>query len=428
MLCRVGGLLGGGGRGATTLVGPGFLAPAITFARTQASGAMATVLGSDGLTWSEVAANTPRYFGAANRLLIEGQRTNLIRNPRGEGAVAGSPGTLPTYAGVSADSGLTFQVLGAGRSNGIDYVDMRLSGTAGSSSSGYRPEAIYAAVPVVNGQTYTASALITFLAPPVGITGSSLNVAVVDAGSHLLPGHTLSVPMSLTAGVMSRPQIAMPVTNAAAVALRMQIALIHVIGSVVDVSFRIGWPQIEVGTFASTPILPAIGTPAAATRGEDSISATLTSLGIPASGDCTLLWSGVVQAAAPATANETMLHVDSGSNTNRFFLRVVAGSLNVQVGRSNGGATVSSPTIAAMVEGAPFRAGMTISGGRVAGSVNGGAVQEATGGVTSGLTVFRVGTDAAAAAALFGETLTVRLLRGAVSDQQLRALVAAMPV
>lgn len=55
--------------------------------------------------------------------------TNHIRNNTMQGAVAGSPGTLPTYWS-SSHAGLAREVVGTGVENGIEYVDVRFYGTS----------------------------------------------------------------------------------------------------------------------------------------------------------------------------------------------------------------------------------------------------------------------------------------------------------
>lgn len=58
--------------------------------------------------------------------------TNLIRNPSASGAVAGTPGTIPTnWQLVAPDSarGIVTQVVGTGTENGVAYIDFRIHGT-----------------------------------------------------------------------------------------------------------------------------------------------------------------------------------------------------------------------------------------------------------------------------------------------------------
>jgi len=113
----------------------GVLPSNVTFSR--ASGG--TYFNSSG-TLVEVGTDTPRFDHdpitlAPLGLLIEVSSTNLARNPRGEGAVAGvigSGGAMPTnWAVEAAVSGLTSEVVTANAVRaGIPGVVLRVFGTA----------------------------------------------------------------------------------------------------------------------------------------------------------------------------------------------------------------------------------------------------------------------------------------------------------
>ena len=77
--------------------------------------------------WTEFASGVPAITDRG--ILIEESRTNQIRNNSMQGAVAGTPGTLPTNWGVSVAGGLTRTVVGTGTENGIEYIDVRVQGT-----------------------------------------------------------------------------------------------------------------------------------------------------------------------------------------------------------------------------------------------------------------------------------------------------------
>jgi hypothetical protein len=95
---------------------------------------------------------------AAQGLLIEESRTNSIRNNTMVGAVAGTPGTLPTnWSTFTALTGLTREIVGTGTENGITYIDIRVSGTP---SGAGRYDFVYetgTGVAALNGQTWTNS-------------------------------------------------------------------------------------------------------------------------------------------------------------------------------------------------------------------------------------------------------------------------------
>ena len=68
---------------------------------------------------------------AANALIAgSGGTTNWITNPRVEGAIVGTPGTVPSYWNLDGVApGVTYQVVGTGTESGLSYVDLRLFGT-----------------------------------------------------------------------------------------------------------------------------------------------------------------------------------------------------------------------------------------------------------------------------------------------------------
>jgi hypothetical protein len=201
------------------------------------------------------------------------------------------------------------------------------------------------------------------------------------------------------------------------------------IGSGVAINFAIfiGWPQQEQGAFASSLILPPVGTPGASTRGADIVTATLASLGVPASGACTVLWSGVLPQLPPSGVVQVIANLDDGSATNRFRLRTNLGGSNIIVSQSTSGGEFGSSAAGVMTPGAPFRAGMVVRGdGTVGGSFNGGSVQSVSSGPTSGLTTLRLGRSFDGGE-MHGETLALRVLPYVLSDTDLAAAVAAMP-
>lgn len=101
----------------------------ITFTRASA----ATYFDANGVMQSAT-TNAPRFDYspatlAPRGLLIEEQRTNSIRNNTMVGAVAGTPGTLPTNWLSVTGSGISYAVIGTGSESGISYIDLRISGT-----------------------------------------------------------------------------------------------------------------------------------------------------------------------------------------------------------------------------------------------------------------------------------------------------------
>jgi hypothetical protein len=198
-------------------------------------------------------------------------------------------------------------------------------------------------------------------------------------------------------------------------------------GSVgVPVSFRIlvGWPQCELGGFASSPILPAVGTPAASTRSADQISATLAALGLSDGGVGTYFGTFVVTAQSPL--NATLFQLDNIGAANCYFVRIAANTLNVFLFRVTAG-VATSVLLGAVTAGVPFRVGMAIDGlGRVAASLDGAAVSVLTGGPTAGLLALRVGAAVGGTDQMFGEVGRFQPTPATVPDSVLESAAGAV--
>ena len=85
--------------------------------------------------------NADGTLSSCGRLLLEPQRTNSIRNSSMVGAVAGSPGTLPTNWSTLL-SGLTQTAVGIGTESGLPYIDLRFAGVATNTTCEVRLESI----------------------------------------------------------------------------------------------------------------------------------------------------------------------------------------------------------------------------------------------------------------------------------------------
>ena len=411
-----------------TLVVPGSLAAPLTLTRAQLSGVQSSATGADGATLGLFGADVARFNGTARRLLIEGQRTNAIRNPRAEGAVAGTPGTLPTNWFDSA-AGLTRTVVGMGTQNSIFYVDVRWAGTTTNTFLNINFEGINV-VAAANGEAWAASAFVAVVGGSFSnVTGLRSRVSVNNGLVYL--GELVDTPPNLVpllSGALARqPTTAGTIAQASATNVAPYLQATFANGAAIDFTLRIGFPQLERGAFSSTPILPPVGTPGASTRGADLVSASLSSLGIPASGACTVLWSGMIPQAAPSSAHQAIAQIDDGTNDNRLTLRNVQGTANVGIIWVVSGVGAGTATGGALTAGTPFRVGVSMNGaGRAAASLNGGAAAIVTGGISGGLTTLRLGQQIGGAE-MFGETTLLRVLPYTLSDTNLAAAVAALP-
>ncbi|MGX9962492.1 hypothetical protein ACVFYP_04170 [Roseomonas sp. F4] len=390
-------------------------APAV-LTRAQVS-SRASGRGADDVTWMDYAADVPRFQGAAQRLLIEGQRSNGIRNPRAEGAVVG--GALPTNWGSIIGGGLTLSTVALLSEQGMQGVRIRWAGTATSTQPSMRLETTTAIV-AAPSQIWTASYFLRV------VSSSGTFAFVHRAFQRDASGASVAAPEGVvfapTSSLARHEQVWTLTADATTARIVPVIGLAVAIGAVIDITFDVFWPQMELAGFASTPVLPAVGTPAASTRGADLVSLPLASLGV--TGPCTMLWRGVMPQAAPVGASQVVMQADTGVDTARWVVINLAGTNTIRLAGS-GGLTADLGT---MTPGTPFTVGVAADGaGRVAGWMTGGTVQVLNGAPT-GLTTLRLGNNASNTAAQFGEVSRLGFLPFAVPDAGLPGLAGTLPL
>lgn len=207
-----------------------------------------------------------------DRMLVEEQKTNRLRNNSMIGAVVGSPGTFPTrwgsFNGVAGT--VTYQIVATGVQDGIPYIDLRWYGTAGSSGAIYnyleQTTACAAAigdifnisayVQLINGSLSNISSIFLDIAEYTAAFGYvresvSSNLVLNNSSSRLSASRKdadLNVLGGTTAWVT--PNIRLTVTAAAPI----------------DLTLRIGMPQVTNGAGVSS-VIPT--TTVAVTRAAD---------------------------------------------------------------------------------------------------------------------------------------------------------------
>jgi len=270
--------------------------------------------------WSSFAANIPRITDKG--LLVEEARTNSIRNNSMQGVttgVIGSGGALPTNWSNAALLGLTLAVTGSGTELGMDYIELRLSGTSSGSGSAQVYFDTTTGITAASGQTWTESAFVRLAAGSwanVSNGGPRLEIwELTSGGAYVTEGDSsyftgigttyqrLSYTYALVGGgTVAR---ALPLIN-----------LIYGNGVAIDVTFRIAWPQLELGSFVTSPIRT---TSAAATRAADAITVNSFSSWFTA-GPGTIYADG--SALSTLVATPTVFQIDDGTANNRFNLSI----------------------------------------------------------------------------------------------------------
>lgn len=236
--------------------------PAVSVSRAS-TGYVADLAG----VYTSVAADTLRR---SNRgALIEPAATNRVRNNSMQGASAGTPGTLPTnWAVYFAPGGLSQSVVGTGATNGIEWVDIRVTGT--STSGGemtFSPEGN--AVLTFPASTALVGSMFVALSggSQTGVTGALLRGLSYSGSTYLTESNA---PISLTSTLtrVSLPFTSSATSNSVLFALTLQ----GLSGATFDFTIRVGWPQVETGSVATLPIRT---TGTAATRAADAASLTI---------------------------------------------------------------------------------------------------------------------------------------------------------
>jgi hypothetical protein len=252
----------------------------------------------------------PADLSAPPGLLAEEARKNQIRNSTMQGAVAGTPGTLTTNWQTTT-GGLSFNVIGTGSEGGINYVDVRFVGTTTASGFNLRFDASNT-IAASNSQTWTSSFFCRQVAGTLAnITGITNTITFRDSTTTTLTANVTSIVSGLSATSLSvaRSSTTFTATNASTAFTVNAIGFSSLVGATIDITLRIGLPQLELGASASSPI-PTFG--AAATRAADNLSMT------------DMSWyqqsGGVLYVEGVNYSSGGLVGIDDGTNNNRARL------------------------------------------------------------------------------------------------------------
>jgi len=247
-----------------------------SFANTPPSGytVWPSTPGGTGYVKAYATVHTGTVTAAATIAGVSG-RTNYIRNPRAEGAVAGTPGSIPTYwRQIVNNAGLTQQIVGTGVENGIDYIDVRFTGsTPGGGEITIQPAQDGDATPVPRTSTWASSFYMRIIPGDasfidylwVSMQSYANSGGQVDwiTDTYFTPS-TLVQPGGLGTRYVSVANNA--TTTAGADYMRQYIYVdTKISGAALDFTLRIGWPQLE-NVETTGNILPPVGAPAIITR------------------------------------------------------------------------------------------------------------------------------------------------------------------
>jgi hypothetical protein len=370
-------------------------------------------------TLTSYATNTPRFDYdpvtlAAKGLLIEEARTNSLTNNSMTGAAAGTPGTLPTsWAAPATAAGITRTIVGAGTVNGLPYVDVRYAGTAVAGDTVLFLNATTGAA-TVNATTWTATAFLAL------VGGSLTNVTVKQglryraaAGASILSQiyETAVVPTS----TLTRYERAATGSDATIAFVLASLNLTMASGAV-DVTIRIAAPQLELGSFATSPILT---TTVAVTRAQDV--PLLSGLSPWFNATAGTGFAEFMIPSVSATLAHMLFSLDDGTGNERMSLRPNVGTLGLFV--FDGGVAQTAP----LTDGAVSSAVVTKAAFRYAANdfaicKDGGAVSTDTSGTLPTVTRMTLGYRLTSSDMLNGYLRSVRYWPSRKTDADLQAL------
>ncbi|HVB67995.1 MAG TPA: hypothetical protein VNE67_09090 [Acetobacteraceae bacterium] len=200
----------------------------------------------------------PDWIGAALQgPLVEAASANLLPNSTMQGA---SAGVAPTgWLGFGTVNGATLSVAGTGTEDGIAYVDLLWSGTPTASFNFGLYLGPGTAAPATNGLPYVSSAYLRVAGGSLPASGAFLNQQFGDssgawlqsAASATMPG---AAPLS-----SQRFSVAQTAANSGIRYMVIQIYLSLVSGTPVNLTLRVGAPDIEQASAISSFIATSTG-------------------------------------------------------------------------------------------------------------------------------------------------------------------------
>lgn len=333
---------------------------------------------------------------AVRGMPVEEQRTNNLRNPRLEGAAAGTPGTTPTHCAITTVSGISTQIVELTSEDGIPCLGVRWFGTATATGNLNFYFETAAGLVALTAQTWTFSPMVRLTAgAATGI--NSFNIIMdentsggvfVTAGSQAISTPTSdalatqrqSFTRTLSGGptvAAIRPYLNMPVTN----------------GAVIDITLRLATGNCEQGAFASSLIFPPAASPAAATRLADSLTIGTLSPWYSAT-EGTIYVEAERNAGTGSVTTPTVVQIDGGSVDNRLNVGVSANGVSATVGLVVVGAVAQAAFTATST--AINKTAMVYKANDFASSINGAPSQVDSLGTVPTVTTLRIGSNSSA--------------------------------
>lgn len=389
----------GQGGGTFPIFGLNFISSPSADGVTLTRSGPATYFDSDRVLQS-ASSNVARFdydqlTGDALGLLIESKPlTNEIRNNTGVGAVAGTPGTVPTNWLHTASQGVSREIVGVYTERGITFLRVRFYTptvvTATSSHLMYMGATTH--VSGVQSDVFCIGGFLRLYAGTLtGITSvgwaniertAAAAVIATRAGTSLgLPSDELTnfeTPFTVVADTAAyvQPSFRFAVTG----------------GAVVDATFDIGLPMMVSGAKCGSPIITS---GSAVTRNADAVTIDVSTLDISTRG-------ALVAEFAPLDFDTlSIAQADDGTDGNRHFMRYASTATAFQSGTDQSSVAQAAFSVSdgLFIQGEPVRTVLSWENNNIRTKLAGNDQEVDTSAtVPSGLTTFRFGANVAGSA------------------------------
>lgn len=346
-----------------------------------------------------------------------------------QGAVAGTPGTLPTnWVVTSTANGITREIVGTGVENGVTYIDVKYSGTPTTNVFLVVNTESNSQIVAANGQSWAASWFVKLIGGSISNVGVvRINVSGYTSAGVGVSGQTgiidIQTLISTNPLQTQRYTATTNFSSASVERVNTNITMTTTTGSPIDITLRIGLPQLEQGAFA-TSVIPT--TVAAATRNADVASMTGTNFSSwynATEGTLYADWNtfSAIGQGLPYAVGFT----DNDASSSSAQLVIQARTLNNQIrvwqSTSGGGLDDFVTLTVTTVNG---KAAINYGGlSNVSGSANGGSVSTVGAAIqTTAFNALTIGRAAGPITGLNGHIRRIAYYPVRLSNDQLQAL------
>jgi hypothetical protein len=352
--------------------------------------------------------------------LLEPGRTNYYWNSRAEAAVAGTPGTIPfRWSGSFGHgaNGLTREIIGNFTVDNIPVVRVRIYGTttnAGFARLSFSNSLLHVP-PVTLGEAVTSSVYVRLVSGNfANFTWRTLTYGADSVGVFVGAAGQIQTNFTPTnAPIRQQRAVATyAVANASVAYVAMGLDYVYASGVTVDFTVDIALPQIEKGTFATSPMLNPVGvTTGATTRAADDSAITISAL---SAASLYVEERTIAKAASGALGG---VQADDGTANNRLAITAIGGT-GYAPAITGGGAGIASFSTAAITDGAVDRAAISYAPNAMAAALDGASL----GTDTSGTLAANISRVALTAGERVVHLRALRLYTTALTLAQVQAL------